>query len=662
MINICLTIVFLPLLCALGVGLFGWAMNRQLVHIIAIGGIAISTLLSIYVLFRFGMGQQAILNENLYTWLTINQTYLYIGLLVDQLTVVMLAIVTFISLMVHIYTVGYMADDPGYKRFFSYISLFTFAMLILVVSNNFVQLFFGWEAVGLVSYLLIGFWFKKDSANFASLKAFLVNRIGDFCFLLGIALIAIYFGGSLNYADVFAEAPKLRDISISFLPFFENSLITGVCLLLFVGAMAKSAQFPLHIWLPDSMEGPTPISALIHAATMVTAGIFMVSRMSPLFELSDTALNFMLIIGSITAFFMGLLGVIQNDIKRVIAYSTLSQLGYMTVALGASLYSVSIFHIATHAFFKALLFLGAGSIIITMHHEQDMRRMGNLRRYMPVTWFTFLIGALSLIGTPFFSGFYSKDSIIEALQYSNLPAATFAQFCTIAGVFITTLYTSRMYFMVFHGKENWRKADYSSNANYIGLKPNDHPNESGWSIKLPLIILAVPSIIMGYLCIPFIVGYDFFGQSITVNSEQHFALLMFAKTFHHAFAMGLHGLIALSSFLIAGGIAITWMIYVKRPYLADKLRQSFNIVYTVLQNKYYFDTVYFFVFVKGAQLLGQYFWRFGDIWFIDGLLVNGSAALVNRFAILLKRLQTGYLYSYALVMILGLLILLLFAI
>lgn len=662
MINICLTIVLLPLLCALGVGLLGWAMNRQLVYIIAIGGIAISALLSIYVLFCFAMGQQAILNENLYTWLTINQTNLYIGFLVDQLTAVMLAVVTFISLMVHIYTVGYMADDPGYKRFFSYISLFTFAMLVLVVSNNFVQLFFGWEAVGLVSYLLIGFWFKKDSANFASLKAFLVNRVGDLGFLLGIALIAIYFGGSLNYTDVFSEAPKLRHVSILFLPSFEGSLITGVCLLLFVGAMAKSAQFPLHVWLPDSMEGPTPISALIHAATMVTAGIFMVSRMSPLFELSDTALNLVLITGSITALFMGLLGVTQNDIKRVIAYSTLSQLGYMTVALGASLYSVSMFHVATHAFFKALLFLGAGSIIIAMHHEQDMRRMGNLRQYMPVTWVTFLIGALSLIGTPFFSGFYSKDSIIEALQYSHLPAAAFAEFCTIAGVFITTLYTGRMYFMVFHGKENWYTTDHSLNGNYKELKTNDYPHEPSWSVKLPLIILAVPSLVMGYLCIPFILKYNFFGQSIAVDPEHHLALLSFAKTFHNAFEMGLHSLITLPSLLIIAGIFITWILYVKQPHLADKLKQSFGTIYKVLQNKYYFDTVYFVVFAKGAQLLGKWFWKFGDVQYIDGLLVNGSAALVNHLAILLRRLQNGYLYSYALVMIFGLLILLLFAI
>jgi NADH-quinone oxidoreductase subunit L len=458
--SIYLLIALAPLLGALIAGLFGWAIGRRAAHVVTIAGVALSFLLSAYVLMDLQNGGQPF-NGTVYTWLTAAGIDFNVGFLVDNLTAMMMCVVTFVSLMVHIYTIGYMHDDPGYQRFFSYISLFTFAMLMLVMSNNFVQLFFGWEAVGLVSYLLIGFWFKRPTATFANMKAFLINRVGDFGFLLGIGLVLAHFG-SLDYVEVFGKAGSLKDATITLIPGHEWSLLTVTCVLLFVGAMGKSAQFPLHVWLPDSMEGPTPISALIHAATMVTAGIFMVARMSPLFELSDAALNFILIIGSITALFMGLLGIIQNDIKRVVAYSTLSQLGYMTVALGASAYQVGVFHLMTHAFFKALLFLAAGSVIMGMHHDQDIRNMGGLRRYMPITWITSLLGSLALIGTPFFSGFYSKDSIIEAVHFSTLPAAGFAYFAVLAGVFITAFYSFRMYFLVFHGEERFGKAACAS--------------------------------------------------------------------------------------------------------------------------------------------------------------------------------------------------------
>jgi NADH-quinone oxidoreductase subunit L len=558
--------------------------------------------------------------------------------------------VTFVSLLVHLYTIGYMADDPGYQRFFSYISLFTFSMLMLVMSNNFLQLFFGWEAVGLVSYLLIGFWYTKPTAIFANLKAFLVNRVGDFGFILGIGLI-VAFAGSLDYAEVFAQGPALGQLMF---PGSDWLLVTVICICLFIGAMGKSAQFPLHVWLPDSMEGPTPISALIHAATMVTAGIFMVARMSPLFELSDMALSIVLVIGAITALFMGFLGVIQNDIKRVVAYSTLSQLGYMTVALGASAYSVAVFHLMTHAFFKALLFLAAGSVIIGMHHDQDIRNMGGLRKYMPVTWITFLVGSLALIGTPLFAGFYSKDSIIEAVHASHLPGAGFAYFAVAAGVFVTAFYTFRMYFLVFHGKERFHHKPFPPETDDVqGAHGDEHhaPHESPAVVTVPLVLLAIPSVIAGYLIGPMLFG-DFFKDSIAVAVERHPAMEELAHEFHGALAMAAHALALPTTWLALAGVVCAWLFYLRLPDVPVALQKRFAGLYRILDNKYYMDWFNESVLAPAARGLGVGLWKGGDVGLIDGAL-NGSADGVGAMAGVLRRVQTGYLYWYALVMILG---------
>ncbi|MDC7702131.1 NADH-quinone oxidoreductase subunit L [Vogesella indigofera] len=665
-----LLIALSPLVGSVIAGLFGWAIGRRAAHVVTILGVAVSAVLSIGVLKGFLDGSTQVFNAPVYTWLTVGGFEFSVGFLVDSLTAMMLVVVTSVSLMVHIYTIGYMHEDPGYQRFFSYISLFTFSMLMLVMSNNFIQLFFGWEAVGLVSYLLIGFWFKRPTAIFANLKAFLVNRVGDFGFLLGIGLVLAYFGGSLNYSDVFAAAPALASKTIQIIPGVEWSLLTVTCILLFIGAMGKSAQFPLHVWLPDSMEGPTPISALIHAATMVTAGIFMVSRMSPLFEMSDTALNVVMVAGSITALFMGFLGVVQNDIKRVVAYSTLSQLGYMTVALGASAYSVAMFHVMTHAFFKALLFLGAGSVIMGMHHDQDMRNMGGLRKYMPITWITSLLGSLALIGTPFFSGFYSKDSIILAVEHSNLAASGFAYFAVIAGVFVTAFYSFRMYFLVFHGKERWMENHGSHHAHegdhddeepsddhHHGLGPNDKPHESPWVVTLPLALLAIPSVLIGFFAIHPLVGGKFFNGVIFTNLEAHPGLEAAMHHAHDAMAMGLHAFVTLPFWLAAAGVALAWFFYMKAPHIPAAIKQKFSGVHTLLENKYYMDELYFAVFAKGSRALGTFFWKVGDMLLIDGLLVNGSARLVGSVSRAVRKLQTGFIYSYAAVMIIGVLVL-----
>ncbi|MDC7708168.1 NADH-quinone oxidoreductase subunit L [Vogesella indigofera] len=665
-----LLIALSPLVGSVIAGLFGWAIGRRAAHVVTILGVAVSAVLSIGVLKGFLDGSTQVFNAPVYTWLTVGGFEFSVGFLVDSLTAMMLVVVTSVSLMVHIYTIGYMHEDPGYQRFFSYISLFTFSMLMLVMSNNFIQLFFGWEAVGLVSYLLIGFWFKRPTAIFANLKAFLVNRVGDFGFLLGIGLVLAYFGGSLNYSDVFAAAPALASKTIQIIPGVEWSLLTVTCILLFIGAMGKSAQFPLHVWLPDSMEGPTPISALIHAATMVTAGIFMVSRMSPLFEMSDTALNVVMVAGSITALFMGFLGVVQNDIKRVVAYSTLSQLGYMTVALGASAYSVAMFHVMTHAFFKALLFLGAGSVIMGMHHDQDMRNMGGLRKYMPITWITSLLGSLALIGTPFFSGFYSKDSIILAVEHSNLAASGFAYFAVIAGVFVTAFYSFRMYFLVFHGKERWMENHGSHHAHegdhddeepsddhHHGLGPNDKPHESPWVVTLPLALLAIPSVLIGFFAIHPLVGGEFFNGVIFTNLEAHPGLEAAMHHAHDAMAMGLHAFVTLPFWLAAAGVALAWFFYMKAPHIPAAIKQKFSGVHTLLENKYYMDELYFAVFAKGSRALGTFFWKVGDMLLIDGLLVNGSARLVGSVSRAVRKLQTGFIYSYAAVMIIGVLVL-----
>jgi NADH-quinone oxidoreductase subunit L len=594
-------------------------------------------------------------NQTIYEWMVVGGLKMEIGFLVDGLTAMMMCVVTFVSLMVHIYTIGYMEEDEGYNRFFSYISLFTFSMLMLVMSNNLLQLFFGWEAVGLVSYLLIGFWYNKPTAIFANMKAFLVNRVGDFGFILGIGLI-VAFAGSLSYAEVFGKAAELAKLSF---PGTDWMLITVICICLFIGAMGKSAQFPLHVWLPDSMEGPTPISALIHAATMVTAGIFMVARMSPLFELSDTALSFIMIIGAITALFMGFLGIIQNDIKRVVAYSTLSQLGYMTVALGASAYSVAVFHLMTHAFFKALLFLGAGSVIMGVHHNQDIRWMGGLRKYMPITWITSLLGSLALIGTPLFSGFYSKDEVIMAVKTSQLYGSGFAYFAVMAGVFVTAFYSFRMYFLVFHGKERF---DQNPDAHHDDHGHSDHghsdkPHESPWVVIAPLVLLAIPSVFLGFMTIQPMLFGDFFKDAIFVDGSKHLAMQELAKEFHGAAQLALHGLMTLPFWLAFSGVALSYYMYIINPALPATIKARVEPIYTLLENKYYMDWFNENILARGARMLGMGLWKGGDQTLIDGGLVNGSWKVVGLFSGLVRRAQTGYLYHYALVMILGLFVL-----
>lgn len=643
--NIYLWIVLSPLIGSIIAGLFGSKVGRAGAHWVTIIGVAISCVLSIYVFKYINIDGGETFNASIYTWMVVDGLRLEVGFLVDELTSMMMVVVTFVSLMVHVYTVGYMKEDPGYQRFFSYISLFTFSMLMLIMANNFMQLFFGWEAVGLVSYLLIGFWYTRDTAIYANMKAFLVNRVGDFGFLLGIAGVLMYFG-SLDYATVFAGVGDVKDLTMEIIPGQQWSVMTVICISLFIGAMGKSAQVPLHVWLPDSMEGPTPISALIHAATMVTAGIFMVTRMSPLFEFSETALSFILVIGAITALFMGFLGLVQNDIKRVVAYSTLSQLGYMTVALGASAYAAGVFHLMTHAFFKALLFLGAGSVIIAMHHEQDMRKMGGLRKYMPFTWITSLIGSLALIGTPFFAGFYSKDSIILAVQKSQIAGSGFAYFAVMAGVFITALYSFRMYFLVFHGKER------------MDEHTREHLHETDKVVWVPLVLLAIPSVIIGAIFVGDMAFGDFFGKSIFVLPEHDVLATLSKEYFHGWFSMGLHALwVPGPVWLAAAGVGVAWFLYMKRPDIPEWFEQKLSFVHKVLVNKYFADKFNEVVFAGGSLSLGKFLWRFGDEKIIDGLIVNGSARTVGYVSSVIRHVQTGYLYHYAFAMIIGLVVL-----
>lgn len=645
-----------PLLGAALAGIFGTKLGgnllgRRAVHSITITGVFIAFVISCMTL-QSVVQDGAHLNENIYTWMRVGSLQMQVGFLIDSLTSMMMCVVTFVSLMVHIYTIGYMQEDEGYNRFFSYISLFTFSMLMLVMSNNLLQLFFGWEAVGLVSYLLIGFWFTRPSAVFANMKAFLVNRVGDFGFILGIGLIAAYTG-SLSYAEIFQKTQSLLPVS---LPGTDWSLITVICICLFIGAMGKSAQFPLHVWLPDSMEGPTPISALIHAATMVTAGIFMVARMSPLFECSDTALSVVMIIGSITALFMGFLGIIQNDIKRVVAYSTLSQLGYMTVALGASAYSVAVFHLLTHAFFKALLFLGAGSVIMGMHHNQDIRWMGGVRKYMPITWITSLIGSLALIGTPFFSGFYSKDSIIEAVSESHLFGSGFAYFSVLAGVFVTAFYSFRMYFLVFHGKERYDQnpdAHHTDHADHHAhIEPHD-PQESPWVVTLPLILLAIPSVALGFVVIEPMLFGDFFKDAIVINGVAHPAMQALGQAFLGPAEMAEEAFTSLPFALAMLGVVLSYYMYMINPALPSAVQRAFMPLFTVLDNKYYMDWFNENVIAPAARHLGSGLWRGGDQSVIDGFFVNGAWKLVGRMAGVIRKFQSGFLFHYALSMIFG---------
>ncbi|MFC5497930.1 NADH-quinone oxidoreductase subunit L [Caenimonas terrae] len=670
-----LAVPLAPLVGAVIAGVFGTTfggnvVGRRLSHSATILGVFIAFVLSAMTLKSVAL-DGARFNATIYEWMNVGGLKMEVGFLVDGLTAMMMCVVTFVSLMVHIYTIGYMEEDAGYNRFFGYISLFTFSMLMLVMSNNFLQLFFGWEAVGLVSYLLIGFWYTRPSATFANMKAFLVNRVGDFGFILGIGLIAAY-AGSLSYADVFAKGGEIAKLGF---PGTGWMLITVVCICLFIGAMGKSAQVPLHVWLPDSMEGPTPISALIHAATMVTAGIFMVARMSPLFELSDTALSFVMVIGAITALFMGFLGIIQNDIKRVVAYSTLSQLGYMTVALGASAYSVAVFHLMTHAFFKALLFLAAGSVIIGMHHNQDIRWMGGVRKYMPITWITFLLGSLALIGTPLFAGFYSKDSIIEAVGESHLWGSGFAYFAVVAGVFVTAFYSFRLYFLVFHGKERYDQNPeaHGHQAHFSDEEPDvqhhdghgdahghheEHkPHESPWVVTAPLLLLAFPSVVIGFLTVgPMLFG-DFFKDAIVVNLEKHPAMEELAKAFHGPAQMALHGLMTPPFWLALAGVALAYYLYMVNTALPAKIRARAEPLYRLLENKYYADWFNENVLARGARLLGTGLWKGGDQGVIDGFFVNGSAHLIGRISGVVRWVQSGYIYHYAFGMILGVFVL-----
>ncbi|MBU3650343.1 MAG: NADH-quinone oxidoreductase subunit L [Limnohabitans sp.] len=652
-----LAVPLAPLVGSALAGIFGTRFGGNLLgrtasHTLTILGVLVSFVLSVMTLDAVLDGAR--FNETLYTWMVVGELKMEIGFLVDGLTAMMMCVVTFVSLMVHLYTIGYMEEDEGYNRFFAYISLFTFSMLMLVMSNNMLQLFFGWEAVGLVSYLLIGFWFNRPSAIFANMKAFLVNRVGDFGFILGIGLIVAY-AGTLNYGEAFAKAAELGQVQF---PGTDWALITVICICLFIGAMGKSAQFPLHVWLPDSMEGPTPISALIHAATMVTAGIFMVARMSPLFELSDTALNLIMVIGAITALFMGFLGIIQNDIKRVVAYSTLSQLGYMTVALGASAYSVAVFHLMTHAFFKALLFLGAGSVIMGMHHNQDIRWMGGVRKYMPITWITSLLGSLALIGTPLFSGFYSKDSIIEAVAESTLPGASFAYFAVVAGVFITAFYSFRMYFLVFHGAERY---DQNPDAHHDDHHDDHHhsgkPHESPWVVTVPLVLLAIPSVIIGYYTIEPMLFGDFFKDAIYVDLERHPVMHELEHAFHGALGMASHAFSTLPFWLALSGVVVAWYMYLINPAVPAALARALRPLVVVLENKYYMDWINENILARAARGLGVALWKGGDQAVIDGAVVNGSWRLVGWFSAAIRPMQSGYLYHYALVMILGIFLL-----
>jgi NADH-quinone oxidoreductase subunit L len=665
--TVTLLIVLAPLLGSIIAGLFGGSIGRVGAHSVTILGVGVAFVLSALVFKNIAIDGGEAINQSVYTWLVSEGVRFEVGFLVDKLTAMMMVVVTFVSLMVHIYTIGYMAHDEenwpansgagknSYQRFFSYISLFTFSMLMLVMANNFMQLFFGWEAVGLVSYLLIGFWSVRETAVYANLKAFLVNRVGDFGFVLGIAAILMEFN-SLAYSDVFNTVALHKDVTISIFAGSEWNLMTVTAILLFIGAMGKSAQVPLHVWLPDSMEGPTPISALIHAATMVTAGIFMVARMSPIYELSETALSVVLVIGAITALFMGFLGLVQNDIKRVVAYSTLSQLGYMTVALGASAYAAGVFHLMTHAFFKALLFLGAGSVIIAMHHDQDMRNMGGLRKYMPITWITSLIGSLALIGAPGFSGFFSKDSIIEAVHHSTIAGSGFAYFAVLSGVFITALYSFRMYFLVFHGEERFGKAHGHDDhdEHHHGLAPGEKPHETPWVVWVPLVALAIPSVFAGGYYVGDMVFGDFFGNAIFVTHEHR---AFEPEEFHGAFAMVLHGLLQPPFWLATFGVLTAWFLYMKRTDLPGKFVKLPVIkqLHAFMLNKYGFDDFNAAVFGGGSLRFGKGLWKGGDVTLIDGLLVNGSARLVGITASVVRHVQTGYLYHYAFAMIIGLL-------
>jgi NADH-quinone oxidoreductase subunit L len=648
LVPVSLMMALFPLAGGLIAGLFGKHLSKKMTHRIVVTLIGAAFFLSCYVFQQIVLRAEPAINHVFYLWANSGVMNFNVGFLVDRLSATMCVVVLFVSFMVHIYTIGYMQEDPGYQRFFSYVALFTFSMLILVLANNLLLLFFGWEGVGLISYLLIGFWFKREAANFGSLKAFLVNRVGDIGFILGIAVVLMFFG-TLNYDEVFRQVPSMTDKVLEIVPGFSPAALTVMSLLLFIGAMAKSAQVPLHVWLPESMEGPTPISALIHAATMVTAGIYMVARMSPMFEYAPQILSMILIIGGTTAFFTGLIAVVQNDIKRVIAYSTLSQLGYMAVALGISAYDVAIFHLITHAFFKALLFLAAGSVIIAMHHEQDMRKMGGLARMLPITYMTFMIGSLALCAIPPFAGFYSKDTIIEATHLSHIYGASYAYLCVLAGAFVTPLYTFRALFMTFHTTP--RMDEHTKN----------HIKESSWVVWLPLVLLAVPSIVAGGMLIKKMLYAQptLLGNTIFVLPE-HNVMEHLATEFHGATRMALNAGLTLTLWVSIAGIVTAWLFTAYRPQWSTWFVHRFAWLYSILVRKFGFDQFNEVVFVEGTQETGHLFYDVSDVKLIDGVMVNGSGRIVRWVAKTARKVQTGYLYHYALAMVLGVVVFLLY--
>jgi NADH-quinone oxidoreductase subunit L len=659
-------IVFLPLVGFLIAGFFGRIIGARPSEIVTTALLFVSAVLSWVAFIHVGFGEEPMFRVQVAQWLSVGDLQVDWAFRIDTLTAMMLVVVNTVSSLVHLYSIGYMHEDPHRPRFFAYLSLFTFAMLMLVTADNLVQMFFGWEGVGLASYLLIGFWYKKDSANAAAMKAFIVNRVGDFGFLLGIFTVFVLFN-SVAFDQIFPRVGELANANFTFLG-IEGHGLTIAALLLFMGAMGKSAQVPLHTWLPDAMEGPTPVSALIHAATMVTAGVFMVARLSPIFEYAPAALTVVTIIGGITAFFAATIGLVQNDIKRVIAYSTCSQLGYMFVALGVGAYGAGVFHLFTHAFFKALLFLGAGSVIHAMHHEQDMRYMGALRRYIPITTAMMAIGTLALTGFPFTAGYYSKDAIIEAAYASHSSAGSFAFLATVVAAFMTSFYSWRLFFMTFEGNPRWADSHHHAHGDHEGTEHDDHghdvepathadhehghhgahtPHESPLVMLLPLIVLAIGALIAGFIFHDYFIGEkynEFWKGALATGPENHIL-----EEMHHV-----PGWVPfLPTLMMALGFVLAWYMYIIDAKQPAKLAADHPILYRFLLNKWYFDELYDAIFVRPAMAIGRFFWRTGDQKIIDGLGPDGISARVLDVTRGAVRLQSGYVYHYAFAMLIG---------
>jgi NADH-quinone oxidoreductase subunit L len=658
-------IVFLPLVGFLIAGLFGRVIGARPSEIITTALLFISAVLSWVAFIHVGFGEEPMIRVQVAQWMSVGDLQVDWAFRIDTLTAMMLVVVNTVSALVHLYSIGYMHEDPHRSRFFAYLSLFTFTMLMLVTADNLVQMFFGWEGVGLASYLLIGFWYKKDSANAAAMKAFIVNRVGDFGFLLGIFTVFALFNG-VTFDGIFPRVGEFANAKFMFLG-IEWHALTIACLLLFMGAMGKSAQFLLHTWLPDAMEGPTPVSALIHAATMVTAGVFMVARLSPLFEFAPNALTVVTVIGGITAFFAATVGLVQNDIKRVIAYSTCSQLGYMFVALGVGAYGAGVFHLFTHAFFKALLFLGAGSVIHAMHHEQDMRNMGNLRRYIPLTTAMMAIGTLALTGFPFTAGYYSKDAIIEAAYASHSAAGSFAFLATVVAAFMTSFYSWRLFFMTFEGNARWGHADHHAHGTHEGAEHDAHshdvepathadhehghgdhtPHESPLVMVLPLVVLAIGAVVAGLVFHEAFIGHgyqEFWKGALFIRPDNNIL-----EEMHH-----IPGWVPyLPTVMMAAGFVLAYYMYIVDSKQPARLAADHPILYRFLLNKWYFDELYDAIFVRPAMAIGRFFWRTGDQKIIDGLGPDGISARVLDVTRGAVRLQSGYVYHYAFAMLIG---------